>query len=207
MELWWQKWIAVSLLEDFSFQSQNQCAPCYSGIGVNSLGICTFVLAVWLQNIAFNSSPLDTILSQFHQHAFLLNNRSKQVFRSLQWLGWGIRTAGIWRRVWFQTFQDNLVVCLQRSVCPRWDTRAELLLRDLYIWGWDQYLFSKRRIISASLRFILILSLHDSLFLFLKLLFSEGNQHQNSLFFYLPVLSTCLTTRISLDFKTLFHVF
>lgn len=114
---------------------------------------------------------------------------------------------GYKRRIWFQTFQDNLVVCLQKSVCPRWDTRAEFLLRDLYIWGWDQYLFSKRRVISASLRFILILSLHDSLFLFLKLLFSEGNQNQNSLFFYLPVLSTCLTTRISLDFKTLFHIF
>ena len=35
MELWWQKWIAVSLLEDFCFQSQNQGVSCYSGIGVN----------------------------------------------------------------------------------------------------------------------------------------------------------------------------
>lgn len=35
MELWWQKWIAVSLLEDFCFQSQNQGSSCYSGIGVN----------------------------------------------------------------------------------------------------------------------------------------------------------------------------
>jgi hypothetical protein len=122
----------------------------------------------------------------FYQHTFLFNSRSNRVFGSLQRSGWDIRTAGIWRWVLCPMFRDNVVVYFQRSVCPRWNTRAEFLLGDLYLYEKNQYLFSKRLDISTSLSFNLNLPLQCLIFSFLKTCFFPRKFSTKILYFLSP---------------------
>lgn len=164
------------------------------------------VPTVWLQIVIFKSSPLDTFLSPFHQYNLPLNKQSNRGFRPLRWLGWEIRTAGLWRWVMpdvsWQCSRLSSKVSMSNtkhsSRVPSWRF-VPLRIRPVpFLETSGQICFSK-----FHLKFILTLFTCS----FLKSRYFPKEFNSKVLYFYLPLLSTCLTTRISLDFKTLFRLF